>query len=1205
MKSEKNNLRMGILKKCLSSLVAFIFVFTGCFMINVPVYAAGSYTINGKTVRYTDFSSSPNDCWNYANNIYNKIWGCKFSSVFSSNDNMLRNLSDNDLTLTTDHLKEYVSNAALGSSLRVCNAEYLHGNDGWGHSQIIVQKDANGFTVLEGGLSTSPYCREKYYTWSGYSKTYSYIKYIKWPGAPAYSRNTDSFISYLESPASGGNYGGGTIQISGYALHKNGLRNVTAWVNGHSMNCSMYNSPSVAKVYPGYPTGKEGFIATIPTSYLNEGENEIGIYAYENDDTPHLIAVRKFNYNSFISELETPKKNVSYNGTLEIKGYALHKNGLRNVTAWVNGQMMGVPMYERTEIADKYPGYPTGNEGFKTEIPLGCLKNGENEISIYAYESNDAAHNIATYKFDYVKDKIVISNVKVSDLTSSGYTVTCDVDAKAGISSVQFPTWSHVNGQDDLVWHQGTISGNKVSCRINVSEHKGDVNCVYQTDIYAYDKANHCETYRNQLLQYIDAVPPVISDVQITNVSENGYTISCVVNDKDSKIDRVQFPTWYGDDNPFQSDSSWRSSAKYSGKLENGRYVYRVNTSDYKNQIGKYTTHIYAWDERGNQSEGYAAEALIKKAHKHEYTSKVKKAATCTEDGIMLYTCKDNDDSYEKVIPATGHQNTELRNVKSATCVSEGYTGDTYCKDCNTKLSTGKTIAKKNHEWDAGKITTKATCTTKGVKTYTCSVCKGTKTEDIAATGHKNTELRNVKSATCESEGYTGDTYCKDCNAKLSTGKTIEKKAHEWDDGKVTTKATCTKKGIKTYTCNKCNITRTEELLMTNHATKVKKFVKEASCDSEGYTGDVYCQECGILLEKGQTIPKLNHNWDAGKVTTKATCTTKGVKTYTCSVCKGTKTEDIAATGHKNTELRNVKSATCASEGYTGDTYCKDCNTKLSTGKTIAKKAHDWNEGKVTTKATCTKKGIKTYTCNNCNATQTEELPMTNHATKVTKFEKEASCESEGYTGDIYCQDCGALLEEGQVIPKLNHNWDAGKIIIKATTTSEGQKKFTCKRCNITRIEKIAKLPVQSIIGKTINDKSSNGVYKVLKNNCVEFIKPLSKKTSANIPDTVKINGKLYKVITISANAFKGITSLKTVTIGKNITSIKSKAFYGCRNLKSITIKTSSLRNRNVGAKAFTGTNAKPKVKVPVKQLKSYKKLLKSKGMSKKAIYKK
>ena len=809
MKSEKNNLRMGILKKCLSSLVAFIFVFTGCFMINVPVYAAelGPVCVQGKrdfqwpvpgvnniTSCYynRDYSVHNNQGGHFALDIgaaegstVVAAYGGKIieSRLHSTWGNTIliehANYNGTGVKLYTrySHLNSRSVNVGntVSRGTKIGTVGHTGAADG-SHLDFCVMKDT--YVNPWRSYAIDPFANQLLEMPNGFYSAGSgccgrYVNEVK----ALYSQtpNTDSFISYLESPASGGNYGGGTIQISGYALHKNGLRNVTAWVNGHSMNCPMYNSPSVAKVYPGYPTGKEGFIATIPTSYLNEGENEIGIYAYENDDTPHLIAVRKFNYNSFISELETPKKNVSYNGTLEIKGYALHKNGLRNVTAWVNGQMMGVPMYERTEIADKYPGYPTGNEGFKTEIPLGCLKNGENEISIYAYESNDAAHNIATYKFDYVKDKIVISNVKVSDLTSSGYTVTCDVDAKAGISSVQFPTWSHVNGQDDLVWHQGTISGNKVSCRINVSEHKGDVNCVYQTDIYAYDKANHCETYRNQLLQYIDAVPPVISDVQITNVSENGYTISCVVNDKDSKIDRVQFPTWYGDNNPFQSDSSWRSSAKYSGKLENGRYVYRVNTSDYKNQIGKYTTHIYAWDERGNQSEGYAAEALIKKAHKHEYTSKVKKAATCTEDGIMLYTCKDNDDSYEKVIPATGHQNTELRNVKSATCASEGYTGDTYCKDCNTKLSTGKTIAKKNHNWDAGKITTKATCTKKGIKTYTCSVCKGTKTEDIAAIGHLHKETRNKKEATETTEGYTGDIYCKDCNTLLEKGKTIPK----------------------------------------------------------------------------------------------------------------------------------------------------------------------------------------------------------------------------------------------------------------------------------------------------------------------------------------------------------------------------------------------------------------------------------------------
>ena len=62
-----------------------------------------------------------------------------------------------------------------------------YSSDGWGHSQIIVQKDDSGFTVFEGGLSNYPYCREKYYTWNEYVNTgwlggtYSYIKYVKWP----------------------------------------------------------------------------------------------------------------------------------------------------------------------------------------------------------------------------------------------------------------------------------------------------------------------------------------------------------------------------------------------------------------------------------------------------------------------------------------------------------------------------------------------------------------------------------------------------------------------------------------------------------------------------------------------------------------------------------------------------------------------------------------------------------------------------------------------------------------------------------------------------------------------------------------------------------------------------------------------------------------------------------------------------------------
>ena len=172
-------------KQICSLLLALLMVVT---MLPVTAMASNSYYINGKTVHYDDFASSPNECWVYANNIYNKIWGQRFSNDFGDANNSLRNLSDSELTLTSAHLKAYVSNAKLGAVLRICNSEYLHGSDGWGHSQIIVQKDSNGFTVFEGGLSASPYCREKYYTWGGYlnSYSYAYIKYIKWPGASAY-----------------------------------------------------------------------------------------------------------------------------------------------------------------------------------------------------------------------------------------------------------------------------------------------------------------------------------------------------------------------------------------------------------------------------------------------------------------------------------------------------------------------------------------------------------------------------------------------------------------------------------------------------------------------------------------------------------------------------------------------------------------------------------------------------------------------------------------------------------------------------------------------------------------------------------------------------------------------------------------------------------------------------------------------------------
>ena len=758
-----------------------------------------------------------------------------------------------------------------------------------------------------------------------------------------------------------------------------------------------------------------------------------------------------------------------------------------------------------------------------------------------------------------------IEDVYVRDVSANGYTVHCIVKDDQELGYVRFPTWTPNNGQDDIVWGSaGDIAGGgwELNYRVNISEHNNEVNCWYITHIYCYDAAGNVTSYAVDPV-FVENTPPVISDVQVTDVSETGYTVSCVVTDEHSGVNRVQFPTWYKEDNPYVYDGSWHTSEFCKGKLINGRYTYRVNISDYGNYSdGYYTTHIYAWDECGNQTEGYPLQITVKKPHKHTYTSRITKQATCTTPGTMLYICTDNDDSYEKTIPATGHQHTELRNVKQATCAHAGYTGDTYCKDCNTKLSSGKTIAKKAHTWDAGKITKKATCTVNGTKTYTCTSCKTTKTSNIAATGHTK-ELRNVKTATCAHAGYTGDTYCKKCNKKLATGKTVARKAHTWNKGAITTAATCTKKGVKTYTCTVCKGTKKEDIPATGHRNKVLKNARQATCAKAGYTGDTYCKDCNAKLSSGKTIAKKAHTWDAGKVTKKATCTVKGIKTYTCKICKATKTSSIAATGHRHTELRNVKKATCGQEGYTGDTYCKDCKAKVSLGKVIAK---------------------------------------TPHKNKIVKFAKESTCKSEGYTGDIFCYDCGSLIEEGTVIDKLEHIWDSGKITVQPTAAKTGVRTYTCENCGAT---KKTTIPVLNLVGKTVQDKTTNGVYKVLSKTSVEYTKPIAKRAAVNIPATVKLSGKTFNVTKISANAFRNNRVMKSLTIGSNVTTIGANAFYGCKNLNTVVIKTAKLTTKTVGVNAFAKTGAKPVVTVPAKQFNTYKTLLRSKGISTKAVYKK
>lgn len=250
----------------------------------------------------------------------------------------------------------------------------------------------------------------------------------------------------------------------------------------------------------------------------------------------------------------------------------------------------------------------------------------------------------------------------------------------------------------------------------------------------------------------------------------------------------------------------------------------------------------------------------------------------------------------------------------------------------------------------------------------------------------------------------------------------------------------------------------------------------------------------------------------------------------------------------------------------------------------------------ITKQATCTTDGIRTYKCS-CGDSYQETIKATGHLHKETRNKKEATETEAGYTGDIYCKDCNTMLEKGSIIPATGQKQPSD---IDSTNTP-AKPSQPSKDKNNTSSTQTPKQENSLKQGAKVTDNKSKAVYKVNGNKTVEYNKVDKKAKTAIIPTTVKVNGVNYQVTAIAAKAFANNKSLKKVVIPASVRSIGKQAFSGCKNLKTITIKTPYLTKKSVGAKAFKGIYAKATIKVPKKQKKVYQKLLKSKGVGKKA----
>ena len=363
---------------------------------------------------------------------------------------------------------------------------------------------------------------------------------------------------------------------------------------------------------------------------------------------------------------------------------------------------------------------------------------------------------------------------------------------------------------------------------------------------------------------------------------------------------------------------------------------------------------------------------------------------------------------------------------------------------------------------------------------------------------------------------------------------TVHECDNHWNDGEITTEPTCIKEGVKTFTCTICGDTKTETISKAadKHLHNEIRDKKDATCKDEGYTGDTYCTDCGKKISSGQAVAKTNnHSYDDGKITTAPTCTKKGTKTFTCTVCGNTKTETVKATGHQHTEIRNKKDATCKEKSYTGDTYCTDCGKKISSGKSIAKtETHSYDDGKITTKPTCTKRGTKTYTCTICGNTKTETVKAT------------------------------------------GHSFGEYKVVKKPTATKDGLKSRTCTVCG--KVESVR-------IAKTTSDKQNTNTSD--KQNTNTSDKNSNQNTNTQTSQKTKTTKKI-KLNRTKLTLKKG----KTFRLKVTLTPINSrdKIIYKTSNKKIVTVsKTGKIKAKRKGKVNITVISGKKKIvcKVTVK----------------------
>ena len=416
---------------------------------------------------------------------------------------------------------------------------------------------------------------------------------------------------------------------------------------------------------------------------------------------------------------------------------------------------------------------------------------------------------------------------------------------------------------------------------------------------------------------------------------------------------------------------------------ENGGYTKHYCTREgcgyyYNDTYVSRLGHSYAYTSNSDRTHTVTctndASHTYNEACSFNYT--VKQPPTYTANGIGEYKCTKCSYSYEVSIEKStcSHSNTEIRNKLDPTCKTVGYSGDTYCVDCNTRLAEGVELNELGHNYnyvvndDAVEPTCKAEGSTAS-KTGTCTRegCTSTTVIDgdvIPKLSHSygvKTLKESEIAATCTSTGKTAvySELCTECGDERITGGetvSINEAAHpvvrkQRIDTPIS-EATCITKGsyLSELKCLDCGAVIESRIVYTSYADHTfTNYVFDddsVTCQSVGATETAHCDVEGCDAIDQRVIPaeRLPHNVESYTSNDDATCTNDGTKTGVCTLCG----ESITVKDEGSKLGHDWAAATC-----TAPKTCNRCDAIEGTAL-----GHDWAA------ATCT----APKTCNRCDA---------------------------------------------------------------------------------------------------------------------------------------------------------------------------------------------------------------------------------------------